>query len=143
MGQDDKIRQQRRALRILYMFNLGGPPVSLPLAFAAANAFSRAESSRLPGVLFAIVAFAIAIAWAILFLRRLIAPNLSANDLLRRLNQAAITSAYPAYLGVAAALVTSYTGVIMPFVIAGGVNVFVVNRLGIRVIDSQQGPVSD
>jgi hypothetical protein len=138
VAQEDKIRQQHRALRVLYMFNMGGLLVSLPLAFAAANAFSRAEGSRLPGVLFAIVAFVAGIAWGILFLRRLIASNLSANDLLRRLNQAAMTAGYPAYLGVASALVSSYAGVIVPFVIAGGVNVFVVNRMGRRIIDAQE-----
>ena len=138
MSADEKLRQQQRAMRILTYVNWGGIAISVPIAIGAASLFEGDDVTPLsPRGLFGILAFLVGVAWALLFYRRVRAPARTRNAVLRRLNQAALTSAYPAYLGIAVALLTGAAAVIVPFGLVAALNVTAVSRLGTRVIDAQ------
>jgi hypothetical protein len=139
MEEDDKLRQQRSALRILTILNAIGVVVSIPLSVAASSMYDRADASLFSmGGLFGVAALGAAIGWATLFYKRASAEGLTRNEALRRLNQAAVGSAYPAYLGVAVAFINSTSSVIAPFGVAAVVNIVALYKFGNRVIDAQR-----
>ena len=134
--EDNKRRQQRRAMRVLTLFNWGGVIVSVPLAIVASRLIDRGDDS-VPGptILFGILAFIVGIVWALIFYRRVQTPGLTRNEELRRLNQAVVPGGYAAILGVAIALLTSSAAVIVPFGAVAAINMTMLSRLGARVID--------
>jgi hypothetical protein len=134
------LSRQRRALRVLAWFSWGGVVLSIPFALVAASLFDRASQGLFsPAGLFGILAFAVGIAWAVFFYQRVLQPGQTRNGVLRRLNQATLTGAYPSYLGVAVALLFSNAMVIVPFAAVASINVTLLGSLGRRVVDTQQG----
>ena len=108
----------------------------MPLALVVSNAFDEAGGTA-AGVL-GVIAFFVSVGWALTFHRRLTAPSQTRNGALERLNQATTTAPFPAYMGIAVALITGAGIAIAPFVIVAAIAAAAAHRTGQALIAAQE-----
>lgn len=137
------IAQQTKAFAALIWFSRGIVALSLPLSILAASVYRSAiEVPENRGLFLAALTLLGSGIWAAYFYRRIHARGLSPNDVLRRLSQAALTSSYPALVGLAVALVNSSGVSILPFGILAVGNIETIRKIGRNILAAQRGGVN-